>query len=137
MSQFSQSRQLRRAPRANLRTPLSVTIHLENGRQIFAKLHRISITGGLLEVGTCIEERVWANLTIFLNSGPVRPTAEMMFPMRGGDSYLQPFRITRLRSEELHLLDKEVNELRKQSFAPNASGHGIGFRPPHYYLEST
>jgi hypothetical protein len=137
MSQFSQSRQLRRAPRANLRTPVSATIHLENGRQIFAKLHRLSITGGLLELGACVEERVWVNLTIFLNTGPVRPTAEMMFPMRGGDSYLQPFRITRLRAEELHLLDREVTELRKLSFAPNASGHGIGFRPPNYYLEST
>jgi hypothetical protein len=137
MSQFSQSRQLRRAPRANLRTPVSATVHLENGRQIFAKLHRLSITGGLLELGACVEERVWVNLTIFLNSGPVRPTAEMMFPMRGGDSYLQPFRITRLRAEELHLLDREVTELRKLSFAPNASGHGIGFRPPNYYLEST
>jgi hypothetical protein len=137
MSQFAQSRQLRRAPRANLRTPVSATVHLENGRQIFAKLHRLSITGGLLELGACVEERVWVNLTIFLNSGPVRPTAEMMFPMRGGDSYLQPFRITRLRAEELHLLDREVTELRKLSFAPNASGHGIGFRPPNYYLEST
>jgi hypothetical protein len=137
MSQFSQSRQLGRAPRANLRSPLSVTVHLENGRQIFAKLHRLSITGGLLELGTCVEERVWVNLAIFLNGGVVRPAAEMMFPMRGGDSYLQPFRITRLRAEELHLLDKEVTELRKQTIAPNGSGHGIGFRPPHYYLEST
>ena len=137
MSQFAQSQQLRRAPRANLRSPVSATIHLENGRQIFAKLHRISITGGLLELGTCVEERVWVNLTIFLNGGVVRPTAEMMFPMCGGDRYLQPFRITRLRPEELHLLDREVTDLRKQTLAPNASAHGIGFRPPHYYLEST
>ncbi len=137
MSQFSQSRQQRRAPRVNLRSPLSVTLRLENGRQIFAKLHRLSITGGLIELGTCVEERVWVGLTIFLNSGAIHPTAEMMFPMRGGDGYMQPFRITRLRADELHLLDREITELRKQTIAPANSGHGVGFRPPHFYLEST
>jgi len=90
-----------------------------------------------LELGTCVEERVWANLTIFLNSGAIHPTAEMMFPMRGGDGYMQPFRITRLRTEELHLLDGEITELRRQTIAPANSGHGVGFRPPRFFLEST
>ena len=137
MSQFSQSRQQRRAPRVNLRHPLSVTVRLENGRQFFAKLHRLSITGGLLELANCVEERVWVSLSIFLSSGAIHATAEMMFPMRGGDGFMQPFRITRMRAEELHLLDREVAELRKQSIAPANHGHGIGFRPPHFFLEST
>jgi hypothetical protein len=137
MSQFSQSRQIRRAPRVNLRGAVSVTIQLENGRQLPARLHQLSITGGLLELATCLEERIWVGLTIHLGSGVVYPRVEMMFPMRSALGYLQPFRITRIRDQELYLLDKEVTALRKQALAPANPGHVPGFRPPHYYLEST
>lgn len=137
MSQFSQSRQVRRAPRINLRGAITVTIQLENGRQLSARLHQLSITGGLLELATCLEERTWVGLTMQLGSGVVYPTAEMLFPMRSAAGYLQPFRITRIREQELHLLDREVTTLRKQTLAPANPGHVPGFRPPHYYLEST
>jgi hypothetical protein len=136
MTQFSQSHPQRRAPRANLRETVPVTLQLENGRQLPAKLHQLSITGGLLELSVCLEERVWVGLTIPLGFSVVHLTAEMMFPMRGVTGYLQPFRITRIPSEELYKLDKEISELLKQSVAPATRGHGSGFRPPHFYLES-
>jgi hypothetical protein len=136
MSQFSQSHPQRRAPRANLRETIPVTIQLENGRQLSAKLHQLSITGGLIEVATCLEERIWVELTLPLGFSIVHLTAEMMFPMRGANGYMQPFRITRIETEDLHKLDKEVAELLKQNVAPATRGHGAGFRPPHFYLES-
>lgn len=88
----------------------------------------------MLDFATYLEERTWVDLTIYLSSGAVRGTAEMMFPMRGGVGYLQPFRFTSLGEEELHSLDQEVTGLLKQSVTSNAGDSGL--RAPRYYLES-
>ncbi len=136
MTQFSQSRPLRRAPRATLRQPIPATISLQNGRQLYAKVNQLSITGGLLELNPCLEERVWVELKIPAGFDIVQLTAEMMFPMRGASGYLQPFRITRISPEELYKLDNEVTELLKQKVASKLADHGANFRPPRYYLES-
>lgn len=112
---------------------ISAVIRLENGRQISCKLQQLSITGGLLDLATYLEERAWVNITIYLTSGPLRATAEMMFPMRGGTGYLQPFRFTSLGTEELHALDGEVTELLKQSMTKAGDS---GLRAPRFYLES-
>lgn len=136
MTQFSQSRPLRRAPRATLRQPIPASISLENGRQLYAKIHQLSITGGLLELTSCLEERIWVDLKIPAGFDIVQLTAEMMFPMRGAAGYLQPFRVTRISPQELYRLDKEVTELLKQKVASRVADHGANFRPPRYYLES-
>jgi hypothetical protein len=109
-------------------------IRLENGRQLPATLRQLSITGGLLDLGVYLEERAWVDLTIYLSSGGVRATAEMMFPMRSGVGYLQPFRFTSLGEEELHALDREVTSLLQQSVTSTAGDSGL--RAPRYYLES-
>jgi hypothetical protein len=136
MSQFSQSRPVRRAPRVSLRDSIPSTIQLENGRQLSAKLHRFSITGGMLELASYVEERSWVGLTFQVGSSVVHLTAEMMFPMRSAIGYLQPFRIARIREQDLHLLDQEITALLKQRLSPS-SVHGPSFRPPHFYLESS
>jgi hypothetical protein len=115
-----------------LRGTIAVAIQLENGRQLSGKLHQLSVTGGLLELAGYIEERAWVGLTIPFASGTVHPTAEMMFPMRATIGYLQPFRFTRVREEEFHLLEREITGLLKQAVA----GHGLGANPPRYFLES-
>ncbi len=135
MSHFFQRQPPRRAPRVNLRGKISAVIRLENGRQLSVKLQQLSITGGLLDVATYLEERTWVDVTIYLSSGIMRATAEMMFPMRGGVGYLQPFRFTSLGTEELHALDREVTELLKQSMTAKP-GHSSGIRSPRFYLES-
>jgi len=136
MTQFFQSRPLRRAPRATLRQPIPVTISLENGRQLYAKVTQLSMTGGLLELASCLEERIWVELKIPAGFDIVQLTAEMMFPMRGATGFLQPFRITGISPEELCKLDKEVTELLKQKVASKVADHAANFRPPRYYLES-
>jgi hypothetical protein len=97
-------------------------------------LQQLSITGGLLDLPNYVEERSWIDLTIYLSSGPVRATAEMMFPMLGAMGYLQPFRFTSLGQEELHAINQEVTALLKQS--PAAGSSDAGLRAPRYYLES-
>ena len=87
-----------------------------------------------MELPNYLEERAWVDLTIFLSSGAVRTTAEMMFPMRGGVGYLQPFRFTSMGTEELHAIDREVTALLKQSLTSKNSESGL--RAPRYYLES-
>jgi len=135
MSHFFQRRPQRRAPRVSLHGKISAVIRLENGRQLSVKLQQLSITGGLLDLGTYLEERSWVDITIYLSSGLVRATAEMMFPMRGGVGYLQPFRFTSLSTDELHALDREVTELLKQSVTAKP-GQGSAVRSPRFYLES-
>jgi hypothetical protein len=133
MSQFVQRQPRRRAPRANVRGSIAAMVRLENGRQLPAKLQQLSITGGLLDLAAYLEERTWVDLTIYLGSGPVRATAEMMFPMLGAVSYLQPFRFTNLGAEELHALDREVSAALQRVVTAKPSDSTP--RPPRYYLE--
>lgn len=132
MSQFMQRQPPRRAPRANVRGEISAVIRLENSRQATARLQLLSITGGLMDLSSYLEERTWVDLTIYLSSGPVRTTAEMLFPMRALTGYRQPFRFTGMGTEELHIIDREVTALIKQA----AKRPGPGLRPPRYNLET-
>jgi hypothetical protein len=134
MSQFVQRKPSRRAPRANLCGTVFAVIRLENGRQLTCSMQQLSITGGLLDQAAYLEERTWVELTIYLSSGPVRTTAEMMFPMRAGAGYRQPFRFTSLGTEELHAVDREVTEVLLQSTRASAADRGL--RAPRYYLET-
>jgi len=125
-----------RAPRANLRGTVSALVQLENMRRIPAKIHQISITGGLLELTTYVEERAKVHLAITIGSCVIRPRAVMLFPMHAANSYLQPFRFSGLTDDERHLLDREITVLLKQALAAVQAGHGQGFRPPRFYLET-
>jgi hypothetical protein len=49
---------------------------------------------------------------------------------------LQPFRFTRIWSEERQMLEAEIAELLKQTVARSATSQGTGFRPRNFYLES-
>jgi hypothetical protein len=134
MTHFLQRRPLRRAPRASLPGTISAVIRLENGRQLRAKLRQLSITGGLLDLATCLEERAWVELTIYLSSGPVRTTAELLFPMRREGAFLQPFRFTSVGAEELQALDREITGLLQQTVGAKSGEPGV--RAPRYYLET-
>jgi hypothetical protein len=132
MTPFSPPRHRKRAPRANLRGTVSTTLQLENRRKVSARLHQLSITGGLLEISTFLDERTKVNLTIPFASGTAYPKAEMLFPMRGAFGYLQPFRFTNVSGEDLLLLDREISAFLKQSLTPPTGLRGLAFRPPRF-----
>jgi hypothetical protein len=134
MSHFLQRKPPVRAPRASLDGMVTAALRLENGRQLSARLQKISITGGLLDLGIYLEERTWVELTIYLSSGAVRATAEMMFPMPVTNGYRQPFRFVRLGAEELHSVDREVTVLLKQQTSGKLGDARL--RAPRYYLET-
>ena len=136
MTRFPQMQRPTRAPRVSLRGRIGVTIQLENGRRRPAKLHLLSITGGLLEISNYLEERSNVRLGFPIGESIVQPKAEMLFPMWGANGYLQPFRFTQLWAEERRMLETEITELLKQTVARSAPGQGTGLRPPPFYLES-
>ncbi len=125
-----------RAPRVNLRGDTSATVQLQNGQQLRAKMHRLSVTGGLLELSTYLAERIPFGLTLYLNSNVVRGRAETLFPMRSTPGYLQPFRFTDLRDEQRGRLEKEIGELLQQAIAATTGSHALGVKPPRSFLES-
>ena len=136
MSNFPQSRRKVRAPRVNLWGTASATIRLENGRELWAKTLRISITGGLLEIATYLDERVPVNLTLHLGNRTVRGKAATLFPVRTTQGYHQPFRFTDLREEDCIALEIEIRELMKQA-SLSAPGHrGLAFKPRRFVPES-
>ena len=135
MTRFPQMQRPTRAPRVSLRGRIGVTIQLENGRRRPAKLHLLSITGGLLEISNYLEERSNVRLGFPIGESIVQPKAEMLFPMWGANGYLQPFRFTQLWAEERRMLETEITELLKQTVARSAPGQGTGLRPPPFYLE--
>ncbi|PYX51777.1 MAG: hypothetical protein DMG79_02350 [Acidobacteria bacterium] len=136
MTHFVQPRRPIRAPRVNLRGSVSATVQLENGRQVLAKIHQLSVTGGLLELSSYLEERSNVRLGLPLGFGIVRPEAEMLFPMCGPQGYLQPFRITRLWGEERQLLEAEITDLLKQTVVRSTVGPRSSLPPRSFKLDS-
>ena len=136
MTNPSRTRLSTRAPRVNFWGSVSATIQLENGRLLPAKLHRVSVTGGLLELANYMEERISVGLTLPVGSGVVHAPAQMLFPMRGVNGYLQPFRFTDIRAEQLHILDREITTLLSQTTASATNRPVLGSRPPQSLLES-
>jgi hypothetical protein len=135
MSQLSQTRPTR-AARVNLRGSVTVVVQLENLRRMPAKLHQLSVTGGMLELAMYLDERAKVGLTFPVGSSTVHPKAEMLFPMRAAQKYLQPFRFTSLWAAERELLEREIRALLNQTVAPASGSLGPRSRPPRFDLES-
>lgn len=137
-----------RAPRVPLHGVVAASVRLENLRQFNARLHQISVTGGLLEIANFIDERSRIVLTFPLGSGIVHARAEMFFPMRGGMGYMQPFRFVSFGAGARQTLENEIRALLKPILvptppqaaakpqAPTRSGHGTGLPLPRFLLDS-
>jgi hypothetical protein len=134
MTNFPQPRRKVRAPRVNLWGSASATIRLENGRELWAKTLRISITGGLLELAMYLDEGVTVNLTLHLGARTVRGKAATLFPMRTTEGYQQPFRFTDLRDQECQTLEIEIRELMKQANFSVSGQRGLPLRPRKVFL---
>ena len=124
-----------RAPRIAFQGTVSVLLQMENLRRLPAKLQTLSTTGGLLEIAKYLDERAKVSMTFEIGSNVLRPKAQMLFPMRDAKGYLQPFRFTSMSAEELQILDKEITLLLKKNVLQTPASHGLGFRPPRFYLE--
>ena len=78
--------------RVKLRGSILALLQLPNRRQVRAKLHQLSVTGGLLNVEKPLDEKLKVELVFHLGETTIRETAEMLFPMWATHGWLQPFR---------------------------------------------
>ena len=122
-----------RAPRVNLRGTVSVMVQLENRRQFTGKLHQLSLTGGLLELTNYFDERSKVALGFQVGPGLLQGKAELLFPMRGGMGFMQPFRFTAFAAGSRQTLDREIAALLPQTVGPS---HVLGSRPPGSLIDS-
>ena len=125
-----------RAPRVSLHGTVCVTVQLENGRKLPAKLHQLSVTGGLLEVAAYLDERTKICLMLPVGESILYPKAVMLFPLGGALTYLQPFRITSMNEGERQILETEIARMLKQTVGRSTTDQSKGFRPPPFYLDS-
>lgn len=121
-----------RAPRIGLRGTVNVTLQLENRRQFIAKLHQLSITGGLLELTPYLDERSKVFMAFQLRESLMQTRADLLFPMRGGMGYMQPFRFTGFAVGCRQTLEAQIAALLKQTIGPK---HALGVKAPSFFSD--
>jgi len=110
MSQSSQSPSERRASRVKLAGTVLALIQLENGRQIRARLHQLSITGGLLHLEKPLDEGIKVEIIFHVGSCTVRSRAVMIFPMWATQGCLQPFEFVDLGEQDRLKLEIDLKK---------------------------
>ena len=124
-----------RAQRVNLSGIVSASLLLENGRQLTGKLQTLSVTGGLLDLATYLDERTEVSLLFRFGETILQTRARVLFPMRGGMGYFQPFQFTSLGVRERQVIEKEITERLRQNVTPEKPRLGSGARPGGFYLD--
>jgi hypothetical protein len=136
MANLRTMRTFTRAPRIALRGAVPAAIQLENGRQLTVRLHQLSVTGGLLELATYIDERSRIAMAFAFGSMNVHANAELLFAMRGGLGYMQPFRFTGFGAGVRLTLEVEITKMLRQMMAAAKPRQGLPDRSPRFSLDS-
>jgi len=97
-----------RAFRVKLRGSILALMRLPNKRQVRGKVHQISITGGLMNVETPLDEKLQVELIFHLGEVTIREKAEMLFPMWATQGWLQPFRFIDVPEANKNLLESNL-----------------------------
>src|SRR5207249_9693736 len=115
MPQSKQSDRARRAPRVKLAGTILALLQLENGRQIRARLHQLSFTGGLLHMDKPLDEGIKVEVMFHVAGSTVRSKAAMLFPMWATQGCLQPFEFTDLAEDDRRTLESDLGTFLGQS----------------------
>ncbi|MGA9798548.1 MAG: hypothetical protein WBQ68_06045 [Terriglobales bacterium] len=100
MPHSKQANDERRAPRVKLAGTILALVRLENGREIRARLHQLSFTGGLLHLDAPLDEGIKAEVMFHVGGSTIRSKAAMLFPMWATQGCLQPFEFADLGEED-------------------------------------
>jgi hypothetical protein len=103
-----------RAPRIRLSGSVLALVRLPNRKHIRARLHILSISGGVLNLESPLDEKLVVELTFHLVSATVRVEAEMLFPMWATRGWLQPFRFTDLSEDDRKMLELNLQPFMNQ-----------------------
>lgn len=115
---------VRRAPRVKLAGTILALVRLENGRQIRARLHQLSFTGGLLHLEKPLDEGIKAEVMFHVGGSTIRSKASMLFPMWATQGCLQPFEFAELGEEDRLKLKADLEKLL------GSSGVGVHYDEP-------
>lgn len=110
MTHFPQPHPQHRATRIQLGDVAPALVKLEDGQRAKAKLHTVSVNGGLLQLAKALEEGNLVEVTFQTTSGPVHGMAEMLHPRQtSANSILQAFRFVALEDADHSALTLTVN----------------------------
>lgn len=129
MPKSSPGRKLRRGPRVKLAGSVLCLICLENGRQVRARVHQVSITGGLLQLAQPMDEGIKVEVLFHVGSSTLRTQIRMLFPMWATQGYLQPFEFVDMAEDERLHLQHELQKFLSDSPAILATSP-IGAKTP-------
>jgi len=117
MVRNSQPHSLARARRVKLAGTVLSLLRLENGRQLRGKLHQLSVTGGLLQLDTPLDEGIKVEVIFHVGQSTVRSRARMLFPMWATKGCLQPFQFAELPDDARGHLQADLEKLLESSAA--------------------
>jgi len=120
MPHNKQAGDARRAPRVKFSGTILALVRLENGRQIRARLHQLSFTGGLLHLEAPLDEGIKAEVMFHVGGSTIRSKAAMLFPMWATQGCLQPFEFADLGEADRLKLKAD---LEKFLASPNAASY--------------
>jgi hypothetical protein len=110
MPQSRQADNARRAPRVKLAGTVLALVRLESGRQIRARLHQLSFTGGLLHLEKPLDEGIKVEVMFHVGGSTIRNKAAMLFPMWATQGCLQPFEFADLGQEDRLKLETDLQK---------------------------
>ena len=100
-----------RAARVKLGGAVRVSLLLEGPRIVRAKLHELSVSGGLLHLSHALKEGAHLEMSFHLESGIIRGSGEVLQSMWATRGCLQAFRFTRLDEHDRQTLETAVQAL--------------------------
>jgi hypothetical protein len=129
MTHFPQPHPDRRASRVQLGGSVLAGIRFEGGERARAKLQTISETGGLLVLGSRLNEGDFIEIAFQTRSGLVHGMAEMLSPMRVySDGCLQPFRFIAMADDDHRKLRMAVDSVKDSNFLGLRAKHASAVR---------
>jgi hypothetical protein len=96
-----------RAPRVYLDTITPAVLRFQDGQRASGTLHVVSLTGGLLSLGSPLSQGSQVKLMFLTRTGSILGGAEMLPPLT---SDLQPFRFVSLDSTDRRRLGATIQE---------------------------
>jgi len=111
MAQTAQLRSKKRPPRVKLLGTVLVFVELENGRKIRARLHQLSVSGGLLHLDNPLDEGIKVHIRFNVGSSTIRGKASVLFPIWATKGCLQPFEFLDLAQEDRNNLESDIKKL--------------------------
>jgi PilZ domain len=110
MPRSIRSDKARRAPRVKFAGTVLALLRLDNGREIHARLHQLSFTGGLLHLEKPLDEGVKVEVLFHVGDSSIRSKAVILFPMWATQGYLQPFEFANLEEEDRRKLESDLQK---------------------------